>query len=90
MILFLLLLIFLLIAILVVLQLKIQKLKHDFELENEILSSKMKSLVEKQKLLFDKVTILQEYKVNYLKDIKVIGSEIVDLQKIFISCISNQ
>ena len=79
-----------LILILVVLHLKIQKLKHNFKLENEILSSKMESLVEKQTLLFDKVTILQEYKVNYLKDIKVIGSEIVDLQKIFISCISNQ
>lgn len=90
MILFLLLFIFLLIATLVVLQLKIQKLKHDFKAENDFLIIKMQSLVEKQTLLFDKVTILQEYKVNYLEDIKVIGSEIVDLQKIFISCISNQ
>lgn len=47
------------------------------------------SLHTKQKQLNDKVNILKEYSYTYSKDMKVLGDEIVELQKVFINIISN-
>ena len=48
------------------------------------------SLHTKQKQLNDKVNILKEYSYTYSKDMKVLGDEIVELQKVFINIISNR
>ncbi|HLP65584.1 MAG TPA: hypothetical protein VK161_13830 [Flavobacterium sp.] len=47
------------------------------------------SLHFKQQLLNDKVVISNEYKTNYSKDMKALGDEVVELQKVFIDIISN-
>jgi hypothetical protein len=48
------------------------------------------SLHHKQMLLKDKVTIATEYNANYSKDMKNIGDEVVELQKVFLEIISNK
>ena len=48
------------------------------------------SLHYKQKLLNDKVIISTDYSTNYSKDMKAIGDEVVELQKVFIDIISNR
>lgn len=48
------------------------------------------SLHSKQQLLNDKVVISTEYKTNYSKDMKALGDEVVELQKVFIDIISNK
>ena len=47
------------------------------------------SLHNKQKQLNDKVNISKEYSYTYSNDMKVLGDEIVELQKVFINIISN-
>jgi outer membrane lipoprotein-sorting protein len=48
------------------------------------------SLHQKQQLLNDKVLISNEYGTTYAKDMKVLGDEVVELQKVFIDIISNK
>ena len=48
------------------------------------------SLHNKQKQLNDKVIISSEYSSNYAKDMKALGDEVVELQKVFIDIISNR
>lgn len=47
------------------------------------------SLHAKQQQLKEKVVISTEYKLNYSKDMKALGDEVVELQKVFIDIISN-
>ncbi len=48
------------------------------------------SLHNKQQLLNDKVLISTEYKSNYNRDMKALGDEVLELQKVFIDIISNK
>jgi hypothetical protein len=48
------------------------------------------SLHRKQKMLNEKVIISNEYSSNYSKDMKSLGDEVVELQKVFIDIISNR
>ncbi len=48
------------------------------------------SLHTKQQLLNDKVVISTEYKSNYTRDMKALGDEVVELQKVFVEIISNK
>lgn len=48
------------------------------------------SLHTKQQLLNDKVVISTEYKSNYNRDMKALGDEVVELQKVFVEIISNK
>lgn len=48
------------------------------------------SLHQKQQLLNDKVLISNEYSTTYTKDMKALGDEVVELQKVFIDIISNK
>lgn len=48
------------------------------------------SLHHKQKMLNEKVVISNEYSSNYSKDMKSLGDEVVELQKVFIEIISNR
>lgn len=48
------------------------------------------SLHTKQQLLNDKVLITTEYKSNYTRDMKALGDEVVELQKVFVEIISNK
>lgn len=48
------------------------------------------SLHTKQKLLNEKVIISNEYGNTYSKDMKSLGDEVVELQKVFIEIISNR
>jgi hypothetical protein len=47
-------------------------------------------LRDKQLLLNEKISILNDYNNNYKKDIKIIGDEMLELQKVFIDIISNK
>lgn len=48
------------------------------------------SLHDRQKQLNEKVLISNEYSSNYMKDMKALGDEVVELQKVFIDIISNR
>lgn len=48
------------------------------------------SLHSKQQMLNAQVIISDDYKLNYSKDMKALGDEVVELQKVFIEIISNQ
>ena len=48
------------------------------------------SLYQKQKQLNEKVLISDEYRSNYTKDMKSLGDEVVELQKVFINIITNK
>ena len=48
------------------------------------------SLHNKQKQLNEKVIISSEFSSNYSKDMKALGDEVVELQKVFIEIISNR
>lgn len=56
----------------------------------EQLQGIISSLHQKQMLLKDKVIIATEYNANYSKDMKNIGDEVVELQKVFLEIISNK
>jgi hypothetical protein len=47
-------------------------------------------LRDKQFQLNEKISILNDYNNNYKKDIKIIGDEMLELQKVFIDIISNK
>lgn len=48
------------------------------------------SLHQQQEALNAKISISNQYEVNYKKEIKALGEEIVVLQKVFVEIISNQ
>lgn len=48
------------------------------------------SLYQKEAILKDKVTIAAKYNSNYTKEMKNIGDEVVELQKVFLEIILNQ
>lgn len=48
------------------------------------------SLHSKQKQLNEKVIISAAYNSNYSEDMKALGDEVVELQKVFIDIISNR
>lgn len=50
----------------------------------------IESLYEKQNRLNDKVMISNEYNTNYNKEMKLLGNEVVELQKVFINIIVNE
>lgn len=60
-------------------------------LENiEKLQGVISSLHQKQLKLNDKVSIASEYNSTYLNDMKTLGDNIVELQKVFVDIISNK
>jgi hypothetical protein len=66
------------------------KIKQQHYSNMEQLQGIISSLHQKQMLLKDKVTIATEYNANYSKDMKNIGDEVVELQKVFLEIISNK
>jgi len=66
------------------------KIKEEHLTTKTKLQSILFSLHKKQQLLNDKVIISTVYKSNYSKDMKALGDEVVELQKVFIDIISNR
>jgi len=66
------------------------KLKRTHELKMEKLKNRIDSLHEKQKQLNDKVIINTEFNASYTKDMKAIGDEVVELQRVFLEIISEK
>jgi hypothetical protein len=66
------------------------KIRQQHHSNMEQLQGIISSLHQKQMLLKDKVTIATEYNANYSKDMKNIGDEVVELQKVFLEIISNK
>ena len=66
------------------------KIKKEHTKNMEKLHEIISSLHSKQQLLNNKVTISNEYSSNYSKDMKALGDEVVELQKVFIEIISNR
>ncbi len=85
------LLILILVLLSVIFYLFIQNNKIKEEHLNNIaqLQGIISSLHAKQQQLKEKVVISTEYKLNYSKDMKALGDEVVELQKVFIDIISN-
>ena len=80
----------LLIVVVVVLYLQNSKIKRLHSRNMEQLQVIISSLYEKQLLLKNKVLIASEYNFNYAKDMKNLGDEVVELQKVFLEIISNE
>jgi len=83
-------LIAILLSIIVYLFVSNNNIKDDHAKNIQKLQEIILSLDNKQKLLNDKVNISKEYSYAYSKDMKVLGDEIVELQKVFIDIISNR
>jgi hypothetical protein len=66
------------------------KIKKQHYRNMEQLQRIISSLHEKQLILKEKVFIASEYNSNYNKDMKNLGDEVVELQKVFLEIISNQ
>ena len=66
------------------------KIKDEHAQNIQKLQEIISSLHNKQKQLNDKVNISKEYSHAYSKDMKVLGDEIVELQKVFIDIIYNR
>lgn len=83
---------FILILVVIVIYLFILNVKIKEEHSNNIqqLQEIIFSLHHKQKQLNEKVIISTEYSSNYQKDMKALGDEVVELQKVFIGIISNR
>lgn len=54
------------------------------------LESIITSLHAKQQQLNEKVLITNDYKENYHRDMKALGDEVFELQKVFVDIISNR
>ncbi len=80
----------LLIVVVVVLYLQNSKIKRLHSRNMEQLQVIISSLYEKQLLLKNKVLIASEYNFNYAKDMKNLGDEVVELQKVFLEIINNK
>lgn len=83
------LLILILVAVIIYLFFSNYKLKEQHTKNIQKLQEIIFSLHSKQKLLNDKVVISTDYNSNYSKDMKALGDEVVELQKVFIEIISN-
>ncbi len=83
-------LIVVLLIFVVVLYLQNSKIKRLHSRNMEQLQVIISSLYEKQLLLKNKVLIASEYNSNYTKDMKNLGDEVVELQKVFLEIISNE
>lgn len=86
----LLILILLLLSVIFYLFIQNNKIKEEHLNNMSKLHGIISSLHSKQQLLNDKVIISNEYKTNYSKDMKALGDEVVELQKVFIDIISNK
>ena len=82
-------LIVVLLSIIVYLFANNNKIKDEHAKNIQKLQEIIYSLHTKQKQLNDKVNISKEYSHTYSKDMKILGDEIVELQKVFINIISN-
>lgn len=83
-------LILILISVIFYLFIQNNKIKEQHSVTMTKLHGIISSLHSKQQLLNDKVIISTEYKTNYSKDMKALGDEVVELQKVFIDIISNR
>lgn len=79
-----------LLAIIIYLFIDNNKIRNEHAKNIQKLQEIIFSLHHKQKMLNEKVTISDEYKSNYSKDMKSLGDEVVKLQKVFIDIISNR
>jgi predicted negative regulator of RcsB-dependent stress response len=84
------LLIVVLLIVVVVLGFQNSKIKQQHYSNMAQLQGIISSLHQKQMLLKDKVTIASEYNFNYAKDMKNLGDEVVELQKVFLEIINNK
>jgi GTPase involved in cell partitioning and DNA repair len=66
------------------------RIKEEHAKNIQKLQDLIQSLHYKQKLLNDKVIISNQYDTTYSKDMKALGDEVVELQKVFIDIISNR
>jgi len=64
-------------------------IKEEHQNNMEKLEQIILSLHSKQQSLNNQVLISDDYKSNYSKDMKALGDEVVELQKVFIEIISN-
>ena len=80
----------LIVVVVVVLYLQNSKIKRLHSRNMEQLQVIISSLYEKQLLLKNKVLIASEYNSNYTKDMKNLGDEVVELQKVFLEIINNK
>ena len=83
-------LIAILLSIIVYLFVSNNKIKGEHAKNIQKLQDIILSLHNKQKQLNDKVNISKEYSYAYSNDMKVLGDEIVALQKVFVDIISNR
>ena len=83
-------LIVILLSIIVFLYVNNNKIKYQHAKNIQQLQEIISSLHVKQLQLNDKVYLSNEYKSTYSKDMKAIGDEVVELQKVFIEIISNR
>jgi hypothetical protein len=83
-------LILILLSLIVYLFISNSKIKGEHSKNMEKLHEIISSLHSKQQLLNNKVTISNEYSSNYSKDMRALGDEVVELQKVFIDIISNR
>lgn len=66
------------------------KIRHDHQKNINRLEAIINSLHSRQRLLNEKIIISSEYKQRYTHDMKALGDEVVELQKVFIDIISNR
>jgi hypothetical protein len=66
------------------------KIKSQHAQKMEKLEAIISSLNYKQKQLNEKILISKEFTSSYSNEMKVIGAEIVQLQKVFLDIISNK
>lgn len=83
-------LILMLLAIIIYLFINNNKIRHEHAQNIQRLQEIIFSLHRKQKMLNEKVIISNEYSSNYSKDMKSLGDEVLELQKVFIDIISNR
>ncbi len=87
---FLMLLIAILLIAMVYLLVQNNQIKQTHHNNMEKLQGVIASLHQKQSILNDKVLIASEYDSTYLNDMKTLGDNIVELQKVFVEIISNK
>ena len=64
-------------------------IREEHQVNMEKLDQIISSLHSKHQLLNNQVLICDDYKSNYSNDMKALGDEVVELQKVFIEIISN-
>lgn len=66
------------------------RIKRIHERKMNKLKKVIRSLHEKQRLLNDKVIINTDFNASYTKDMKALGDEVVELQRVFLELISEK